>query len=106
MSCGFYIVPVVAGTATPDLGQGAIQEITLTEDTAIETPANLESGPFWMRLIQDSTGGWLATFSGAYAFSGTEFSGLGVPASTVVNLQLAVQDDMTISYLGRYRIIT
>ncbi len=98
---GYYIVPVVGATANLDLSLGSIQVVNLTEDTAISVPANLLPGPFWLKLIQDSTGGWAVTFPADYiGIDPTYFSGSGVAANTVTILELAVQDDLQISYLG------
>lgn len=98
---GYYIVPVTDGVAAPDLSLGNIQVITATQDTSISTPLNLQPGPFWLKLIQDSTGGWAFTFSSDFVgIDPTSFSGPGAPANSVTILQLAVEDDLEISYLG------
>jgi hypothetical protein len=83
------------------LSLGVIQEVTLTENTAISVPANLQPGPFWLKLIQDATGGWAVTFPADYlGIDPTYFSGPGTPPGTIFILALAVQDDLQISYLG------
>ena len=99
---GYYVVTVAGGNAPLDLGQGSIQEVTMTSSTAISTPANLVPGPFWLHLIQGSAGEWPVTFSADYiGIDPTAFSGPGVAAGSLVILSLAVTDHLTIIYNGR-----
>ena len=101
-SGGYYIVPVSGGTAALDLSLGSIQVVNLTSSsTLLATPDNLQPGPFWIKLIQDATGGRAVTLSADYiGMDPTEFSGAICLPSTYVVLSLAVQDDLQISYLG------
>ena len=101
-SGGYYIVPVSGGSAALDLSLGSIQVVTLTtSSTLLATPANIQPGPFWIKLIQDATGGRAVTLSAAYTgITATDFSGAICLPSTYVVLSLAVQDDLQISYLG------
>jgi hypothetical protein len=99
---GYYIVPVSGGSAALDLSLGNIQVVTLTDtSTLLLTPENLQPGPFWIKLIQDSTGGRAVTLSADYIdIDPTDFSGSICLPDTYVVLSLAVQDDLQISYLG------
>lgn len=99
---GYYIVPVTGGNALLDLSLGNIQVVNLlVASTNVGTPANRQPGPFWVKVIQDATGGRSVTFSADYLdVDPTAFSGPGTPANSVTILIFAVQDDLEISYLG------
>jgi hypothetical protein len=99
---GYYIVPVTSGEAALDLSLGNIQVVNLTAaSTLLLTPENMQPGPFWVKLIQDSTGGRAVTLSSDYIdIDPTDFSGAICLPDTYVVLSLAVQDDLQISYLG------
>ena len=61
-----YVI-TFASIITPDYGNGATQEVTLTGDITVNFPSNaVAGGSFLLVLAQDATGGWEITLDAGY----------------------------------------
>jgi hypothetical protein len=91
---GYYVVPIAAGLASPDISQGWNQEVILTTNVAIDDPANVPGSLTWTLMIaQDSTGGRVVTFGTTYI--GVDPASFRTDADTYTSIDFLLLPDGT-----------